>query len=171
MSVPPTSNIHIRHCFCDSTGVFLLWQNIFFPNPSHEPRKNKSSEMAKVSFSRSYLWGNLCRFLVFEFLKMTKFVISNVKNYKIETMQFQIFWQHKKVPFWFAAFAIFMSQKDSCSPEVFLVGKKKSLLFHMIYSDNTNCAIFESDIDTELCWGFIEYKLIQFYFYFIFWKN
>lgn len=99
---------------------------------------------------------------------MTKFVISNVKNNKIETMQFQIFWQHKKVPFWFAAFAIFMSQKDSCSPEVFLVGKKKSLLFHMIYSDNTNCAIFESDIDTELCWGFIEYKLIQFYFYFIF---
>ena len=41
----------------------------------------------------------------------------------------------------------------------------------MIYSDNTYCAIFESDIDTELCWGFIEYKLIQFYFYFIFWKN
>ena len=97
---------------------------------------------------KNYFWGNICRFLVFEFLQMTKFVISNVKNNKIETMQFQIFWQHKKVPFWFAAFAIFMSQKDSCSPEVFLVGKKKSLLFHMIYSDNAYCAIFESEIQT-----------------------
>ena len=39
-----------------------------------------------------------------------------------------IFCQHKKVPFWCAAFAVFMSQKDSCSPEVFLVGKKKFTL-------------------------------------------
>ena len=44
-------------------------------------------------------------------------------------MQFHISCQHKKVPFWFAAFAIFMSQKDSCSPEVFLVGKKKVYSF------------------------------------------
>ena len=110
LSVPPTSNIHIRHCFCDSTGVFLLWQNIFFPNPSHEPRKNKSSEMAKVSFSRNYFWGNICRFLVFEFLQMTKFVISNVKINKIIRMQkthlhssrtddYQHLWMHQHLHF------------------------------------------------------------------------
>ena len=58
-------------------------------------------------------------------------IYHNVKNNKIcrNNAISDIFCQYKKVPFWFAAFAIFMSQKDSCSPEVFLVGKKKVYSF------------------------------------------